>query len=79
MRGVDQQEITARFSEHPPSDERVAAAHKRIRLLGYDLTMELNSIVPESRELSLAITHIENAVMWANKGLARTQGYGPDA
>jgi hypothetical protein len=31
----------------------------------------LNELVPDSREKSLAITHLEEAVMWANAGIAR--------
>jgi hypothetical protein len=33
----------------------------------------LLSLVPAGRELSLALTKLEEAMMWANDGIARNQ------
>jgi hypothetical protein len=35
------------------------------------LATKLNEVVPNGREKSLAITHLEDTVMWANAGIAR--------
>lgn len=35
-----------------------------------DLAIQIMDFCPESRERSLAITHLEQAVMWANKAIA---------
>ena len=35
------------------------------------LALLLSDVVPESRELSLALTKVEESVMWANAGIAR--------
>lgn len=73
---MDQHEIRERFRRHPPADAGVAASHDRISAECEAVAQFLITIIPPSRELSLAVTHLEDAAMWANKGLARTQGYG---
>lgn len=42
-----------------------------LRNLGKDLASLINDVVPDGREKSLAITKIEEAIMWANAGIAR--------
>ena len=66
------EELAKRFTYHPPKPgqpERYTvlrdAAHTFARLI-IDAT-------PESREQSLAITHLEDAVMWANAAIARNE------
>ena len=39
--------------------------------LGLDLAHVLNELVPDSREKSLAITHLEEVMMWSNAAIAR--------
>jgi hypothetical protein len=39
--------------------------------------MLINDLCPESREKSLAITNLEQAVMWANAAIARNAGNLP--
>jgi hypothetical protein len=34
---------------------------------------KINELCPDSREKSLAITHLEDAVMWANASIARNK------
>jgi len=36
--------------------------------------LELNEIIPDGREKSLAITHLEEVMFWSNAGLARSGG-----
>lgn len=66
-------ELENRFQHHPPSTEQVAMHHQDIRSLCLGLARELVEIVPSGREQSLAITHLEEVMMWANAGIARNQ------
>jgi phage-related tail fiber protein len=68
---IEQNDIDNRFTYHPPSETK-ATKHVMIRESGKTLTEIVNEMVPDGREKSLAITKIEEAVMWANAGLART-------
>ena len=45
--------------------------YQQIRDYAYGLAILFNEFVPESREKSLALTHLEECVMWANAGIAR--------
>lgn len=44
-----------------------------IRSAGKYFALLINEIVPDGRELSLALTKIEEAVFWGNAGLVRNQ------
>ena len=68
---IDQDDINNRFMYHPPSDTR-AAKHVMIREHGKALVELINEEVPDGREKENAIMRIEEAVMWANAGLARS-------
>ena len=58
------------FKYHKPDTVKVAK-HEAIRAGGLDYAQSLISQCPESRELSLALTSLEEAVMWANAAIAR--------
>jgi hypothetical protein len=61
---MDEQDLKNRFTHHAPNPEQIQK-----------YTYLRNSAkVPESREKSLAITHLEEVVMWANAGIARQDG-----
>lgn len=63
-------DIENRFAYHKPNAEKVIS-HESIRDLCKELAHELNNHVPDGREKSLAITHLEDVMMWANAGIAR--------
>lgn len=63
-------DLTNRFTYHPPTDDQVID-YQNIRRMGHEFALLLTSCVPDSRERSLALTKIEEAVMWANAGIAR--------
>ena len=67
---VDRQELEQRFTYHAPDDEKVRL-HNGIREFGLQFSLYLDEVLPPGRELSLAQTKIEEAVMWANAGIAR--------
>jgi hypothetical protein len=67
---VQDHDLVNRFSYHPPKDGQ-ADLYERIRREGLEFARLLNSYVPASRELSLAITALEQTVMWANAAIAR--------
>lgn len=68
---IEQNDIDNRFTYHPPSEDR-ARCHVMIREHGKALVELINEMVPDGREKSLAITKVEESVMWANAGLARS-------
>lgn len=43
-----------------------------IRVEAHDLAELIVSLVPEGREQSLALTNLEQAMFWANAGIARS-------
>ena len=55
---------------HEPIDE-TAKRYQEIRTLAKMFSDLVDNLVPKSREASLAQTKIEEAVMWANAGIAR--------
>jgi hypothetical protein len=65
------EELTRLFSFHPAKNEQVAKHHSRIRYSCKELAEIINEIVPEGREKTLAITKLEEVMMWANAGIAR--------
>lgn len=64
-------DIELRFTHHPPANEEVVARHRDLRRGGKDFAFLICACVPAGRERSLALTKIEEAVMWANAGVAR--------
>jgi hypothetical protein len=68
---MDNEDLDRRFDFHPAVDQDTRKAHKEVRggcrrLAGY-----INENVPDGREKSLAITSLEETMMWANAGIAR--------
>ena len=71
---MDERDLDNRFTYHPPSAVNdQPARYERIRAEAKAFAHLLDELVPDSRELSLAITHLEEAVMWANAAIARNE------
>lgn len=69
---MDITELTNRFSYHaPPADSGKSPRYQAIRKAGLEFSQLLTEMCPPSRELSLAVTKVEEAVFWANAGVAR--------
>ncbi len=63
-------EIVNRFTYHPPKGDQ-PGRYERLRAEARDLALLFAGSCPKSRELSLALTHLENAVFYANAAIAR--------
>ena len=68
---MNKDDIDNRFTYHTPKLGQ-PAMYEEIRELARNVAHRLNELCPESREKSLAITHLEEAVFWANASIART-------
>jgi len=65
-------DLEKRFTYHAPKatqPERYVA----LREAGKQLATLIAQCCPESREQSLAITKLEEAIFWANAGIARNE------
>lgn len=60
------------FIYHAPKENQ-PDRYTNIRDLAGELSAMLNRCCPESRELSLAQTNLEQVVMWANAAIARNE------
>lgn len=69
---MDLAELDRRFTYHAPKGDQ-AERYTAIRALARDFAANLMMACPESRELSLALTNLELAVMWANAAIARRE------
>lgn len=60
------------FTYHKPTTPSIRKMNN-LRDRARDLAHYIDGIVPDSREKSIAITNLEQAVMWANAAIARNQ------
>jgi hypothetical protein len=67
-------DIENRFSFHPADTDTKRQAHESIRAQCRTLAHYWTGALPEGREKSLAITKLEEAMMWANAAIARNGG-----
>lgn len=67
---MDPSELINRFTYHAPQPGQ-SEMYERIRSEAHDFATTINDLAPESRDKSLAITKIEEAVFWANAAIAR--------
>lgn len=67
---MDAKELKIRFTYHPPKGNQ-AEMYTDIRAIALTFAASINALAPESREKSLAMTKLEECVMWANAAIAR--------
>lgn len=65
-------DLAKRFTYHPPKGDQ-AVRYEEIRSQASRLAVLICSLAPVSREQSLALTHLEDAVMWTNAAIARNE------
>lgn len=58
----------------PPTSDKTIGRMEHLRSVAKSFGFALLATVPEGRERSLAITKLEESVMWAMKGIALNQG-----
>jgi hypothetical protein len=63
-------EIENNYTYHAPKSNQTAI-YINIREKAKELAYMIDELCPESRERSLAMTKLEEAVMWANAAIAR--------
>lgn len=64
--------VDENFTYHSPFGDQ-PARYQAIRACGKELATLILSTTPVSREQSLALTNLEQAVMWANAAIARNE------
>jgi len=67
---MDTQDLTNRFTYHPPTGDQ-PEKYVKIRDAALAFALLINELAPDSREKSLAITNLEESVMWANAAISR--------
>lgn len=65
-------DIEKNFTYHAPRPDQISR-YTEIRFYAKKLAELFEMNCPESRELSLAMTKLEEAVMWANAAIARNE------
>jgi len=73
---MNQGEIDNIFTYHAPSADQ-QKRYEEIRRVAMRLAHLINAICPESREKSIAMTNIQQAVMWANASIAINENEVP--
>lgn len=63
-------ELEHRFSYHPPRNDAIREDHEAVSRLTLQLAKDLTLLLPEGRNLSLVLTHLEDVRMRANAALA---------
>lgn len=64
-------DLEHRFAFHPAPDQEKRDDHASVRQSCLRLALHLNDLLPDGREKALVMTHLEDAMMWANAALAR--------
>jgi hypothetical protein len=66
-------EIETRFTFHPPKGDEQIDKYQTIRRQAKEYAELISKMCPDSREKSLALTKLEECVMWANAAIARRE------
>lgn len=66
---MTQEQIDNIFTYHPPFGTQ-SQRYVTIRQIAKMFAENINALCPESREKSLALTSVQQAVMWSNSAIA---------
>jgi hypothetical protein len=75
---MEETELRNRFGFHSKSRQDNALQHRNARVICFEAALGLNALFPDGREKALVMTHLEEALMWANKGIALQDGEPDD-
>lgn len=67
---IDLAELHNRFSFHPADTKEQQQAHITVRLECLKVAVGFNLLIPDSREKEMAMTHLQETMMWANAAVA---------
>lgn len=67
---LSDQEIENRFTYHSPTGDQ-PQRYEQLRAKAKELAIMIRDLCPDSRERSVAMTSLEDSVMWANASIAR--------
>jgi hypothetical protein len=67
---ISDQDLHNRFTYHRPDDTK-QQKYIDIRTMGLEMATYIVENVSEPREAAIAVTKLEEIVMWANAGIAR--------
>ena len=71
----DRQRIERDFTYHQPLPDQLPR-YKEIRDAARGFAVDIMTFCPPSRERSLALTNLDQVVMWANAAIARNEKEG---
>ncbi len=57
---------------HAPKDDQ-PRRYEALREKAYEYAKLIDELCPKSREKSVALTHLETCMMWANSSIARNE------
>jgi hypothetical protein len=72
---VSKEELYQRIENnhrYHPATVDTGPKFEQVRAMTMGLAKNLVDVCPEGRELSLALTHLEEVMFWANAAIART-------
>lgn len=70
---INRDELVNRFRYHAPVTDKRRADHQTVRdQFGYVAAI-MNELLPDGREKDICMAKIEEAMFWANAGLARSE------
>ena len=72
MKPLDAQRSIYNMTNHRPNDEGIQKM-ETLRQFAKQFATSIHAQVPDSREKSIALTHLEEALFWANAGVARDE------
>lgn len=72
---MDTDDLRNRFTYRSPQGDQ-PRRYELIRSAALAYALDLNELCPDSREKSLAITALEEVVMWSNAAIARNESNG---
>jgi len=73
---LSEQELTARFGFVPPTDVQ-KAKYGILRLKAHEMAVMLDQTCVDSREKSLAMTKLQESMMWAQRCVAARESQPP--